>query len=133
MKKKKEDYFLTSRFSLTILHICFSRLRVSFKSVFLFIQFSYEILIDFGRERAENLYNCILTYDLYPLYLFYYLFLFIFQVRPLLGLPFGIAFNRSFSFFVDASEFILQQKIQCTILLHITAIIGAIYILSYLN
>ena len=61
-EKKMENYFLTSRFSLTILHICFSRLRVSFKSVFRFIQFSYETLIDFGRERAENLYSCILTY-----------------------------------------------------------------------
>ena len=85
----------TSRFSLTTFHICFSRFRVSFKSAFIFIRSSYESLMDFGREMAENLkqwwrkkeFSIECTYR--PL--------FIFQVRPPLGLPLGTAFSRSFS------------------------------------
>jgi len=66
--------------------------------------------MDFGREIAEYLNrknsNGIEVFfnDLF------YLPLFIFHVRPLLGLPFGIAFKRSFSWIVDASVFILNEK-----------------------
>jgi hypothetical protein len=66
--------------------------------------------MDFGREIAEYLNRKISNgIEIFFDDLFY-LPLFIFHVRPLLGLPFGIAFKRSFSWIVDASVFILNEK-----------------------
>jgi hypothetical protein len=66
--------------------------------------------MDFGRVIAEYLNRKISNGIEVFFNDLFYLPLFIFHVRPLLGLPFGIAFKRSFSWIVDASVFILNEK-----------------------